>query len=252
MKISYASDLHIEFDYLSLQNKDNSDVLILAGDIIPIKYISSDTNDILKFFEEISEQWKDVIIVIGNHEAYRGVIEETKSKLKSFIDQYLNIHVLENDYIEIDDIRFIGSTLWTNFYKNDPVAKETARVRMNDFKIIRTTGYRKFLPDDSVKLHYKAYDYIRNNLNHDKVVLITHHAPCLLSIPERYKTDILSAAYASDLSLFDDYPQIKIAIHGHIHDTMNYEVNETRILCNPRGYPGEECFRGFQLQTIEI
>jgi predicted phosphodiesterase len=28
-------------------------------------------------------------------------------------------------------------------------------------------------------------------------------------------------------------------IHGHTHDPFDYEINGTRVICNPRGYPGE-------------
>lgn len=250
MRISFANDLHAEFGEILLHNTENSDVLILAGDIIPYKYLHIISN----MLEIASEQWKDIIIILGNHDHYRGNFLKTAKKYKDFVAEFKNIHVLNNEYLDIANTRFIGATLWTNYFNNNPLIKELARTRMNDYKYITHIGYRKFTPDDALKEFYKSYDYIRNNINHDNVVLITHQAPSLQSIPDRYKNDNLSGAYASDLdNLFWDNPQIKIAIHGHIHANLDYIINQTRILCNPRGYKElEPIEKSFKLKTIEI
>ena len=72
-----------------------------------------------------------------------------------------------------------------------------------------------------------------------KTVVVTHHAPSIHSIPEIYKTDYLSAAFASNLEDFISSSKIDIWIHGHLHDPSDYKIGETRIVCNPRGYIGE-------------
>jgi hypothetical protein len=47
----------------------------------------------------------------------------------------------------------------------------------------------------------------------------------------------MNGAYSSDLSEFIlDHPQIKMWTHGHMHDTFDYLVGSTRVVCNPRGY----------------
>ena len=251
MKVSYTSDLHLEFTFTQLFNKNNSDVLVLAGDIFPYKYFNDEFN---LFLENISNEWKDVIIVLGNHDSYKGTVQKTLEKYKTITSEFPNITILDKSYIDIGDVRFLGGTLWTDFYKNNPLNKEYARMRMNDFRVIKyAPTFRKLLPDDTVKFHYSYLDYFKQNLNHDKVVLITHHAPSLKSIPERYKEDPLSAAYGSELDyLFYYNPNIKVAIHGHIHDKLNYMISETNILTNPRGYPGEVCFKEFELLDFEV
>jgi Icc-related predicted phosphoesterase len=250
MKISYTSDIHIEFGDLVLHNEDNSDVLIFAGDIIPYKnlYVTE------QLLETCSKEWKDVIIVLGNHDHYRGNFLKSANKYKEFVSQFINVHVLDKQYLEIGDTRFVGATLWTSYFRSNPMIMEKARTGMNDHKYITHAGYRKFTPKDALNEFYSSYDFIRNNINHDKVVLITHHAPSLQSIPEEYKSDDLSGAYASDLdNLFWDYPQIKIAIHGHIHTKLDYKINQTRILCNPRGYVNmEKIANNFKLETVEV
>jgi len=250
MKISFASDLHSEFADIVLKNNDNSDVLILAGDIVPYKYL----HVISDMLEVASTQWKDIIIVLGNHDHYRGNFLKTYDKYKNFVSEFNNVHVLNNNYLDIDDTRFIGATLWTNYFNNNPIIKEIARTGMNDYKYITHSGYRKFTPEDALKEFYKSYDYIRSKLDHNKIVLVTHQAPSLQSIPEMYKMDDLSGAYASDLdNLFWENPQIKIAIHGHVHTIFDYMINQTRILCNPRGYKDmEKIADNFKLKTVAI
>jgi Icc-related predicted phosphoesterase len=78
-------------------------------------------------------------------------------------------------------------------------------------------------------------------------VVITHHAPSFVSVPEYYKHDhLMNGGYASDLSEdILDNENIKVWVHGHMHDPVDYKIGETRILANPRGYPGETETNGF-------
>jgi hypothetical protein len=50
----------------------------------------------------------------------------------------------------------------------------------------------------------------------------------------------MNGGYASNLSEFIlDHPRIKAWTHGHMHQQFDYMVGDTRVVCNPRGYPGE-------------
>jgi Icc-related predicted phosphoesterase len=73
-------------------------------------------------------------------------------------------------------------------------------------------------------------------------------APSFLSVNEKFKHDGKSnGAYCSDLSdLILDNPNIKVWVHGHVHDTCDYKVGDTRVLCNPRGYLPWEAGNGFE------
>jgi Icc-related predicted phosphoesterase len=70
-------------------------------------------------------------------------------------------------------------------------------------------------------------------------VVVTHHLPHPRSIPGRFKGDLLNAAYASDLSDLIEQGQPVLWAHGHTHDSSNYRVGSTRIVCNPKGYDNE-------------
>jgi Icc-related predicted phosphoesterase len=71
-------------------------------------------------------------------------------------------------------------------------------------------------------------------------VLLTHMAPCFLSIPEHKRTNKINSAYYEDISEMLMDSDIKVACHGHVHDPVDYVIGNTRIVSNPRGYNGKQ------------
>jgi hypothetical protein len=85
--------------------------------------------------------------------------------------------------------------------------------------------------------------------------MVGHHAPTYQSVHPMYANDnLMNGMFYSELSEFIlDHPQIKLWVHGHMHNKSDYMVGETRIVCNPRGYIGHEYqAEKFQLQYIEV
>jgi Icc-related predicted phosphoesterase len=68
-------------------------------------------------------------------------------------------------------------------------------------------------------------------------IIVTHHAPSMLSLPERRRTEEISCAYASNLEPLILQYQPRLWIHGHIHHSNDYCIAQTRVLANPRAYP---------------
>jgi len=97
------------------------------------------------------------------------------------------------------------------------------------------------LPSDTydifVSTRGKILDFLEANPD-KKVVMMTHHAPSFKSKHPRYEdSDRLNHAYYSALDmLIMNNPQIKVWVHGHTHESHDYQIGETRIICNPRGY----------------
>ena len=279
MKIAIGSDLHMEFGPLTLTNDENADVLVLAGDICiarDLKYLKLDQNIkanrklakdaqmFLEFFRTVSQNFPHVIYVVGNHEHYGWDFTATVNTIREALADLTNVHLLEKDTITIEDTTFIGATLWTDMRKGDPFVMVRMPSEMNDYDKI-TIATRKFgkwkpaklLPIDVIGDHAEAMHYFREALTgpYEKVVMVTHHAPTFSSVPEMYRNrDVANCAYASDLSEFIlDHPQIKLAIHGHMHTQSDYQVGGTRVVCNPRGYLGtEKSADYFVLKYIEI
>ena len=277
MKIAICSDIHLEFGPIELNNTDNANVLILSGDICVAKdlpHSDSKKGDISrKFFRMCALRFPHVLYVMGNHEHYHGDFATSGKIIKEELAQYANVHLLDQETKVIDDVTFIGGTLWTDMNKEDGITLYHMKDMMNDFRCItngaRETYYRnsagnsyvrtaKFTPDDAVEDHKKMLEYIKIMVEgkHDqKIVVVGHHAPSKLSTHPRYaKEEIMNGGYSSDLSEFIlNHPQIKLWTHGHTHEEFDYMIGSTRIICNPRGYINyEDRADKFTLKTVEI
>jgi predicted phosphodiesterase len=257
MKIAIASDLHLEFQMISLNNTEDADVLILAGDICVVKHLSK----YLDFFKECAEQFKHVIYVVGNHEHYNYQFKYTVKDLKEALSIWQNIHVLDNETFELDNKVFIGSTLWTDMNKEDPMTIVAAQHGMPDFKIITyhdTDGsIHKYTPQQSVKEYNKNIQYIEHVLANSKdkdCIVVTHHTPSDKSCHPRYKHEKeMNGAFHNTLDyLMELTDNIKLWVHGHTHDEFHYTVGVTPVVCNPRGYPKENQHGTFKLKYMEI
>ena len=116
---------------------------------------------------------------------------------------------------------------------------------MNDYRLIRVSPkYRRLKPSDTGIIHRNSRKWLENQIkvNRDskiKTVVITHHAPSIHSIPDRYRNDYLAAAFASNMEDLISDLEIDLWVHGHIHDPSDYRIKNTRVVCNPRGYAGE-------------
>lgn len=254
MKIALASDLHLEFGPISLENDEKADVLILSGDICVASNFGKKETD---FFKECSERFPKVVYIMGNHEHYNGDFELTEKILREELEEFKNIHFLEKQTVEIGDFVFVGGTLWTDMNKGDPNTLFHIKRAMNDFRIIRNGPGYVLSPEFVYEEHKKSLDYLRIVVKDDtkKYVIVGHHAPSKQSVKPRYRGDQLTnGAYSSDLSEFIlDHPQIKLWTHGHTHDIFKYKIGETQVLCNPRGYIGyEKCADYFELMFMEI
>ena len=124
----------------------------------------------------------------------------------------------------------------------------------------RTDFYEKvgsWSPEDSVADHEQMLDYIciATEDKSRKYVVIGHHAPSAVSIAECYKGDtLMNGAFHTDLTEFIlDRPQIRLWVHGHMHNVSDYMLGTTRVVCNPRGYTGYESRADqFELRYLEI
>lgn len=248
MKIQLVSDLHLEFSPIDITNTNNADVLILAGDICVANYFSRGEASPLRaiadgwreWFWDTCAQYDQVIYILGNHEHYKGRFYETFDVLQKALAHVPNLHILDQTWIDIGDYRFVGGTLWTNF---DFCGVKALIVRdgLNDYSSIQGKDYRKLVPAETSLYNQQMLRLIDAQCSTDrKIVVVGHHAPSYRSVHERYVKGIyasLNPGYASHLDNFIlDHPQIVAWIHGHTHDSFDYEIGDTRIVCNPRGY----------------
>jgi Icc-related predicted phosphoesterase len=267
MKIKLVSDLHLEFSDIMIPNDADYDLLILSGDIMVAQDMHDHQDENVRtaamlemlgsrqlkaqrfrdFLKRCSFQFPHVIYVAGNHEFYHGKFFASIDHLREECAKYPNIYFLENDVKVINDIVFMGATLWTDCNKHDPFTLHALGDMMNDFRIIRhdQSGYRALKPADIADRHRKTLQYFKTVMEgypqEQKFVVVGHHTPSHMSCHPQYAHDyIMNGGYHSDLSDFIlDHPQIKLWTHGHTHHPFDYVIGSTRVVCNPRGYESD-------------
>lgn len=176
----------------------------------------------------------------GNHEFYGGDRSDVLHQLREAAYE-TGVHFLDNDEVIIDGVRFLGATLWTDFLlfglTRQDAAMNAGMCGLNDFHMIHEDGLA-FMPANAVALCNRSIRWLKLKLHDEpfegKTVVITHHLPSMKSVAERYKRDILSACFASNLDELLGHSDLWI--HGHTHDSFDYNVGITRVVCNPRGY----------------
>lgn len=258
MKLRIYSDLHHEFytmterakmaDLIPVMPDEDQQVFIFAGDVCVFESPST----YVLFFEEICERAGAVVYVPGNHEYYGGSLVDGERKFFSHFRAPSNFHWLAGgNTVDVHGVTFAGETLWTNF-NNSAADMITAQQFMNDYRKIRTgtadDAYaRNINAQDIFQQHQAAIERLAQNMPQNGVV-VTHHSPSYLSVSDRYRGDMLNSSYATELGywLMDLGVTPALWVHGHMHNSVDYEWCGSRVVTNPRGYPKAGANRIFE------
>lgn len=248
MRALVLSDLHLDFRkfsplYKGTRIDDGVDVVVLAGDI-------HEGVQGIRWARETFPT-KEVIYVAGNHEYYDNNITHLPQYLRE-VSSRMGVHYLERDAVEIKGVKFLGTTLWSDFefYGVDRMGESMneALKYMNDFKCIHTSKnfareesgsirQRLFTPQDAKAEFAVNVAWLEEQLeagDPSRQVVVSHHAPHSLSVEIRYINDLTTACYVSDLERM--MGKAKFWVHGHMHSSSRYHVDGTDVIANPRGY----------------
>ncbi len=243
MKIRVLSDLHLEFINSAWAPPEaECDVVVLAGDI----HVGANALPwIEKHFPD-----KPVIYICGNHEGYRHDLPQVVAELNAKVPE--NVLFLDDDWTPItannETVWFFGGTLWTDFALDgepDEAMFVAARC-MSDYYVIQNGAF-KLTPQDTREFHRLAREQIEAGLTGNascgmgKCVVVTHHLPSRQSVDSAYRASSANPAYASDMEALMRGPFAPVLwIHGHTHRSKDYRIGNTRVVCNPKGYPSGE------------
>ncbi|WP_089955654.1 metallophosphoesterase [Limnohabitans sp. 2KL-3] len=283
MNIQLLSDLHLEsnLDFMP-RPAPLADVLVLAGDIGSYQAHSAlrsagDDDFGLQRFSPLHGWPTPVLFVPGNHE-YDGLdFDEAHERLQETCAR-LGITWLERQVLPMGGVRFVGTTLWTDFdalgplagqalpdkipaHFNHPNSQYTRHLKARD-KAFRAANYylRKtqttrhglpWLAEEMREHALQCQDWLSQALAtpfDGPTVVVTHFAPSLHSADPRYGKVPGTAGFCNALDHW--LPQAQLWLHGHLHCASDYIHKGCRVVANPLGYAHKNEQLQFQAQQL--
>lgn len=245
MKIRLLSDLHLDiFEDHDLYKSYNEDVLVLIGDIS-----DGDTDKLISVLSHYSKITKHVIFVTGNHDYYFNEIGNVDYKIKSTFAN-TNVHFLNSEFVKIDDVTFIGATLWTNF-RNNSTNQILCKGLIKDFSLIKNFSNIRCAQLFHRQKRFFEYGY---EMNPGKKVFVSHFLPDTSCIHENFRGpryEIINSYFANELGNWISYLEDSTWMFGHTHDPMDFYINKVRMVCNPYGSKKKKN-ENFEEKFIEI
>ena len=231
MKIQIMSDFHVNtWRQLDICVDPSADIILVPGDV---HYSVEKT---CEYLWQVTKEWNiPIFFCLGNHEAEDVGFENAVAYARNFVKDKPLLKFFQDDVLVYEGVTFIGATLWADlklFGEHEYWFVKQACQSIHDFETI---------PDLSVyameKWHQKSVDVIEQALyrseRSNKAVVMTHFAPSFRSIHPQYAKDRISGYFASNLEHLMGFEGVWI--HGHTHSSFDYQMGDTRVICNPIG-----------------
>ena len=271
MKIQLLSDLHLEANPgFRATPAPDADLLVLAGDVGSYQRRKDgstmpEADWGLQRFSPLPQfgGWPvPVLFVPGNHEYDALDIDEAHTGLRATCER-LGIQWLERETAVIHGVRFVGTTLWSDYDTFvAPAAPLTERLRQRhkafraaNFYLTKMAGQRGGALFDAAAMRELALDcqaWLREALAqphaNGPTVVVTHFAPTLHSADPRYGHSPGTAGFCNALD--DLLPLADLWLHGHLHCPTDVRVGRCRIVANPLGYASKGEQLSFQPQQL--
>lgn len=255
MKLWVWSDLHLEMQDVEFPTSapESADIIVCAGDLCQADGLELQA-------KEIVERYRlPLIFVPGNHEFYsepsiigrslpsdRAVMHQVAEASKGWSKP---LYVLDDTSIDLDGVRFVGGTLWTDFKLGIHDEADfhwrlnDARAMSSDFSRIRMNDAQMLAPSDMLSMHRETRTFIHAALARPfegKTVVASHHLPHPAATPSVYVNSSANFLFASSERAFGDVMKSADApalwVCGHTHHPVDVTVGRTRVVCNPHGF----------------
>ncbi|MBB4344437.1 metallophosphoesterase [Rhizobium leguminosarum] len=240
MRAWIFSDLHIErwrsVPPLAVQD---ADVCLCAGNVCdggPERAVS--------YLGEHVSKHMPVILVPGNQDYYRSSILEGSNRALATAAEFPDVHFLDRGIVSIGGHRFVGATSWDSFEKIgcSKLALCLAQRELKDYAKIKMSKrpLRWFSSTHARRLNLEDSSFLSWGLEggtEEVTVVVTHHAPSWRSAPSEITDDGLHPDMISGLEREIVRYRPVVWVHGHYNNRSDYYIGDTRVICNPRGYP---------------
>lgn len=226
---------------------DDDTCLVIAGDIwTATKYLTDNYPRPGKpWMSLLAERFKYIVFVLGNHDFWNSEFKAEVPRVRKMIEilGLPNVFLLEQSTVVLDQVKFTGGSLWTDFKRHHPeVMMSFAKIMETDHrKINGLTASRAYEIFMNTKKH--IFKNAKRDTPDQKVVVVTHMAPSFKSVHDRYRNPYnypLNYYFFSDMEkrILANGKDIDLWFHGHMHDSFDYTIGHARVVCNPRGYQG--------------
>lgn len=247
MKFELVSDLHLEFIYDKLDNpkaylekifsKPKAETLLIAGDTA--SHLAEPNIGIVDFFKLVSNRYKRVISVLGNHD-YINDLSPLEIVPKAVTDVLPEAIWLNNETLDLGDVVIFGGTLWSEISEFNKVLLANYMI---DYRMITKMDESLLTPDDTNRLNKESFAALQSAIESSSkpLVVMTHHAPCMISSkwPNSNTTEGFCNRYDGFLKL---QKKLKLWVHGHVHQPVDYKCGNVRVVAHPHGYINYERF----------
>lgn len=230
------SDLHVQnwaqmlkSDYFAEWTKTDADTVILAGDIVNAGLHFKHWDHFKSELARIGKPYQRTIFVPGNHEFYgTSIVRGVDAMLELEQDIPNLVFLYPGRIFEHEGYRFLGATMWQPAPKEDEIFDTIA-----DHNFIQ--GFAREAPEQ-----FKEFEsFLREQLKEGDIV-VTHHAPSNGSLAKQWEGDLSNRFFITpemEPLILERKPALWV--HGHVHTPFDYMLGNTRIVCNPQGYPTE-------------
>ena len=256
MKIQLLSDLHLEANPdFHPEPAPGADLLVLAGDVgsYQTRRDGSTMDEPDWGLRRFADWPVPVLFVPGNHEYDALDVDQAHVDLRAACER-LGLIWLERETRVMQGVRFVGTTLWSDY---DALGDRQKAFRAANHYLVKMASERKgqlFDAQAMRDLALQCQDWLRTALGESfagPTVVVTHFAPTLHSMDPRYGPSPGTAGFCNAL---DDWlPRADLWLHGHLHCPTDVVVGRCRIVANPLGYSDKNEQAGFlPLQLIEV
>ena len=271
MKIKYLrpiNDLHLDVDIYTKKplwtpptdERDAETCLIIAGDIWkgtrPFEFAINTA-----WIPNLAKRYAAIVFVLGNHDYWGEAVNVLPNKIYNLIYTLglTNVYVLQNTAVVLNNIRFLGGTLWTNFNNGHPLCRFAWQTTMtndaNKIKYRIGEDYAHIRTGTLMQEHYATKNFIfkeiteRNNFR--ATVVVTHMAPTFLAVDDAFKHETVANGYyatefGNEIAEFGP----DFWFYGHMHNATDFTIGNTRLINNPRGYGNIEPGKGWNPHKI--